>query len=278
MFVSWLHHRQSSVQRVVLVFNHKVAADDPSISLKMLTVALHPALCSPAPKSEEADNYNRPNVCVEREVTLVAQRQPCVQAFTRMVKVWKQDCVGQSWCMGYERRTAYYTAYRQVYRQDYQTVYKCCPGWSQLNGEAGCLYPVCSYGVCFNGGQCREGSTQLCDCPAGFNGPSCQYAALLCNYLKFNSGLSLDSNSPVACCNLPFVAPRLTSHRPHGYTQCILVRPCTYHSSISHTCDGEGDRLETTTSNFWIPAGLHVLSQVLTTPGSKLEKTSPNRS
>lgn len=40
-------------------------------------------------------------------------------------------------------RTAYYTAYRQVYRQDYQTVYKCCPGWSQLNGEAGCLYRKC---------------------------------------------------------------------------------------------------------------------------------------
>lgn len=37
-------------------------------------------------------------------------------------------------------RTAYYTAYRHVYRQDYQTVYKCCPGWSQLNNEAGCLY------------------------------------------------------------------------------------------------------------------------------------------
>lgn len=37
-------------------------------------------------------------------MTLVAQRQPCVQAFTRMVKVWKQGCVGQSWCMGYERR------------------------------------------------------------------------------------------------------------------------------------------------------------------------------
>ncbi|GAA6071821.1 multiple epidermal growth factor-like domains protein 6 isoform X1, partial [Tachysurus ichikawai] len=101
--------------------------------------------------------------------------QPCVQAFTRMVKVWKQGCEGQSWCMGYERRTAYYTAYRQVYRQDYETVHKCCPGWSQLNGEAGCLYPICSYGVCFNGGRCREGSSQLCDCPAGFHGPSCQY-------------------------------------------------------------------------------------------------------
>jgi hypothetical protein len=46
----------------------------------------------------------RPNVCAEREVMLVAQRQPCVQAFTRMVKVWKQGCLGQNWCMGYERR------------------------------------------------------------------------------------------------------------------------------------------------------------------------------
>ena len=46
----------------------------------------------------------RPNVCVEREVMLVAQRQPCIQAFTRMVKVWKQGCAGQSRCLGYERR------------------------------------------------------------------------------------------------------------------------------------------------------------------------------
>lgn len=37
---------------------------------------------------------------------------------------------------------------------------------------------VCSYGVCFNGGHCREGPSQLCDCPAGFSGPSCQYGEL----------------------------------------------------------------------------------------------------
>lgn len=37
---------------------------------------------------------------------------------------------------------------------------------------------MCSYGVCFNGGHCREGSSQLCDCPAGFSGPSCQYGEL----------------------------------------------------------------------------------------------------
>ncbi|KAL1265047.1 hypothetical protein QQF64_003074, partial [Cirrhinus molitorella] len=136
---------------------------------------------------------NMPNVCAEQEVKLVAQMQPCVQAFTRMVKAWKQGCQGQSWCMGYERRTAYYTAYRQVYRQEHQTVYKCCPGWSQLNGEAGCLYPVCSYGVCFNGGQCREGSAQLCHCSAGFSGPSCQYDVNECE--ETNGGCE------ALCCN-----------------------------------------------------------------------------
>uniref|UniRef100_A0A671M6F4 Multiple EGF-like-domains 6b n=1 Tax=Sinocyclocheilus anshuiensis TaxID=1608454 RepID=A0A671M6F4_9TELE len=125
--------------------------------------------------------FKKPNVCAEQEVKLVAQMQPCVQSFTRMVKAWKQGCQGQSWCMGYERRTAYYTAYRQVYRQEHQTVYKCCPGWSQLNGEAG---SVCSYGVCFNGGQCREGSAQLCHCPAGFSGPSCQYGKSISNVLN----------------------------------------------------------------------------------------------
>ncbi|KAM7402323.1 hypothetical protein PAMP_017570 [Pampus punctatissimus] len=62
---------------------------------------------------------------------------------------------------------------------------------------------VCSYGVCFNGGQCQEGSTQLCDCPAGFNGPSCQYGKCL---------------------------------------RATFCRSCTYHYSISHTYNQEGDR------------------------------------
>ncbi|CAM2104566.1 unnamed protein product [Caretta caretta] len=134
-----------------------------------------------------------PNVCAEQELVIVGHRQPCVQAFTRMVKVWKQGCRGQLWCIGYERRTAYYTDYRQVYSMEYQTVYKCCPGWSQLGGDAGCLYSVCNYGVCFNGGNCMEGSSQLCRCPSGFQGPRCQY--------DFCRAARMKSLTPFATCS-----------------------------------------------------------------------------
>ncbi|RMB91657.1 hypothetical protein DUI87_31887 [Hirundo rustica rustica] len=65
-----------------------------------------------------------PNVCAEQELGLVGLRQPCVQALTRAVKVWKQDCGGRRWCTGYERRVVYYTGYRQVYQVRSQTTYR----------------------------------------------------------------------------------------------------------------------------------------------------------
>uniref|UniRef100_A0A670IID3 EGF like domain multiple 6 n=1 Tax=Podarcis muralis TaxID=64176 RepID=A0A670IID3_PODMU len=115
----------------------------------------------------------QPNVCSEQELAMVGHRQPCVQAFTRLVKMWKQDCAGQRWCMAYERRTSYYTIYKQVYSMEHHTVFKCCPGWSQKkDDEAGCLHSLCSVGTCFNGGKCSGG---ICQCPAGFQGSRCQY-------------------------------------------------------------------------------------------------------
>uniref|UniRef100_A0A8B9MMH6 Multiple epidermal growth factor-like domains protein 6 n=1 Tax=Accipiter nisus TaxID=211598 RepID=A0A8B9MMH6_9AVES len=102
-------------------------------------------------------------------------QQPCVQAFSRMVKMWKQGCTRRRWCMGYERRSGYYTVYKQMYRMERQTVYKCCPGWVQHDNEPGCLHLLCSDGTCFNGGKCSEAGSQVCQCPAGFQGPRCQY-------------------------------------------------------------------------------------------------------
>ncbi|KAK5868317.1 hypothetical protein PBY51_009344 [Eleginops maclovinus] len=116
-----------------------------------------------------------PNVCADQEMSMLGARQPCVQAFTRMVKVWKQGCNSHRWCMGYERRTAYYTVYRQVYNMDMHTVYKCCPGWRQEGEEMGCLHRVCSTNTCFNGGQCAETGDKICQCPLGFKGTRCQY-------------------------------------------------------------------------------------------------------
>ncbi|KTG42983.1 hypothetical protein cypCar_00001445 [Cyprinus carpio] len=120
-----------------------------------------------------------PNVCEEQEMSMLGVRQPCVQAFTRMVKVWKQGCSSQRWCMGYERRTGYYTVYRQAYSMEMQTVYRCCPGWMQRGEERGCLHRVCSSGTCFNGGKCSETGDQLCQCSEGFEGMRCQYGESL---------------------------------------------------------------------------------------------------
>uniref|UniRef100_A0A672J0E1 Zgc:158328 n=1 Tax=Salarias fasciatus TaxID=181472 RepID=A0A672J0E1_SALFA len=117
---------------------------------------------------------SRPNVCADQEMYMMGGRQPCVQAFSRMVKVWKQGCTSHKWCVGYERRTAYYTTYRQVYNMDLHTVYKCCPGWTQKNDEMGCLH-ICSENTCFNGGRCAETGDHVCHCPLGFKGTRCQY-------------------------------------------------------------------------------------------------------
>ncbi|KAK3106617.1 hypothetical protein FSP39_023815 [Pinctada imbricata] len=83
-----------------------------------------------------------PNVCPYRDVQMTLVNIPCVQAFTRLVKVWKPNCGGKkgNWCLGHERRTQYYRTYKQQYRPQYMTNYKCCHGWNQLPGQSGCLY------------------------------------------------------------------------------------------------------------------------------------------
>ncbi|XP_038061744.1 multiple epidermal growth factor-like domains protein 6 [Patiria miniata] len=82
-----------------------------------------------------------PHVCPYQEPSMIGHRRPCVKAYTRMVKVWRPNCgYSGQWCVGYERRTAYYTSYRLVYENSYVTRYKCCHGWSRFNGESGCMY------------------------------------------------------------------------------------------------------------------------------------------
>ncbi|XP_010833580.1 PREDICTED: EGF-like and EMI domain-containing protein 1 [Bison bison bison] len=116
-----------------------------------------------------------PNVCEEEQLTVVGLRRPCVQAFTHTIKIWKQGCTSPQWCVGYERRTRYYTIYRQAYSLEQQTVYKCCPGWSRWDNEPGCLCSVSAVETCVHGKRCSEGEVQRCQCSEGFQGPHCQY-------------------------------------------------------------------------------------------------------
>lgn len=84
----------------------------------------------------------RPNVCAERELAAVGQRQPCARAFTRTVKVWKQDCGGRQWCAGYERRYVLFLRARfapRVRRNGFRLTgcWLCaCPSW-RLHGWRG---------------------------------------------------------------------------------------------------------------------------------------------
>ncbi|RMC01942.1 hypothetical protein DUI87_21104 [Hirundo rustica rustica] len=140
-----------------------------------------------------------PNVCPVLELALVGHQEPCIQSFSRMVRMWKQGCTKRRWCVSYERRSGYYTVYKQVYRMEQQTVYKCCPGWAQRDKEPGCLHLLCTAGTCFNGGRCSEEGSQVCQCPAGFQGPRCQYGASSQILRRFVSYLCQQKEEEMYC-------------------------------------------------------------------------------
>ncbi|KAM7133168.1 EGF-like and EMI domain-containing protein 1 [Molossus nigricans] len=116
-----------------------------------------------------------PNVCEEQQLTAVGQPQPSVRAFTHLVSRWEQGCAPPGWCVGYERRTRYYTMYRQAYSMEQRTVYRCCPGWRRQDAEPGCQHSISAAGTCFNGRRCSDSEAQPCQCSEGFQGPRCQY-------------------------------------------------------------------------------------------------------
>ncbi|VDI53713.1 Hypothetical predicted protein [Mytilus galloprovincialis] len=130
----------------------------------------------PAPNYEQYRlRPGMPNVCPYQDVQMILVRVPCVQRYTRMVKVWKPNCGGtKKWCIGHERRTHYYKTTRQRYQHQYVTRYKCCHGWQEVNG-LGCMFRQCDPNSCYNGGTCYGGYDQRCRCTPNFEGTRCQH-------------------------------------------------------------------------------------------------------
>lgn len=149
------------------------------VALTLLLLPAVPAASQPLPPRPLQPSM--PHVCAEQKLTLVGHRQPCVQAFSRVVPVWRSGCGQQAWCVGQERRTVYYMSYRQVYATEARTVFRCCPGWSQKPGQEGCLSDVdeCANanGGC-EGPCCNTVGGFYCRCPPGYqlqgDGKTCQ--------------------------------------------------------------------------------------------------------
>lgn len=140
------------------------------VALALLLLPAVPAASPPLPPRPLQPSM--PHVCAEQKLTLVGHRQPCVQAFSRIVPVWRRSgCAQQAWCVGQERRTVYYMSYRQVYATEARTVFRCCPGWSQKPGQEGCLSDVDECRAHNGGCQHRCVNTPgsyLCECKPGF--------------------------------------------------------------------------------------------------------------
>ncbi|XP_037666447.1 multiple epidermal growth factor-like domains protein 6 [Choloepus didactylus] len=166
------------------------AARTPGRAPAGRAVALALALLLPAlpagadaPRALPRLQPGMPHVCAEREVTLVGRRQPCVQAFSVTVPVWRPGCSGQAWCTGRERRTLYYVGFRQVYSMETRTVLGCCPGWTQPPGAEGCVVRQCHTNGCDASGDCEGRCCNAvggfyCQCPPGHqlqeDGKTCQ--------------------------------------------------------------------------------------------------------
>ena len=53
-----------------------------------------------------------------------------------------------------------------------------CDIWVVVSGQ-------CHSGVCFNGGTCMGGYSQMCSCSNGYTGPRCQYGEYIFNSLSY---------------------------------------------------------------------------------------------
>nr|XP_009935964.1 PREDICTED: multiple epidermal growth factor-like domains protein 6 [Opisthocomus hoazin] len=137
------------------------------------------------------------------------------------------------------RMTAYRTGYRQAYGLGYRTASRCCPGWSQRGGDAGCLHHVDECQVHNGGCQHRCVNTlgsYYCECKPGFRLHTDGRTCIAVHTCALNNG----------GCEHDCVQVTLTQHRcrcRHSYQlredgkRCVRENPCAdRNGGCMHQC------------------------------------------
>ncbi|GFT09895.1 epidermal growth factor-like protein 8 [Nephila pilipes] len=112
------------------------------------------------------------HVCTQNKVTMVPVKEMqsyCKPAYQSYLRRCDKD--NSRYCSGY--RVVYELAYRPVQRLIAKTesMYSCCPGWTQTRvSSSDCKKAICRE-ECQNGGTCTK--PDHCSCAAGWTGKTC---------------------------------------------------------------------------------------------------------
>uniref|UniRef100_A0A0N5AA50 EGF-like domain-containing protein n=1 Tax=Syphacia muris TaxID=451379 RepID=A0A0N5AA50_9BILA len=119
------------------------------------------------------------NVCAHEELEIVTVKEPCIEAYTKYVRIRKPGCNGKfGSCTVRVPKVVYYKSLKNVNRTRRHTTVDCCSGWIHVPGQEGCQRANCTPELCHNGGTCitvNNDSERRCQCPKGFQGSLCQY-------------------------------------------------------------------------------------------------------
>ncbi|XP_023211363.1 epidermal growth factor-like protein 8, partial [Centruroides sculpturatus] len=114
----------------------------------------------------------RRHVCVQNKVVTRPIKQ--VESYCKPVyKTYTYVCDKEKYRLCSSFRVVYEKALRTVHKiaAQTETLYVCCPGWTQVSqAKHDCTQAICIQ-ECKNGGKCKK--PDHCHCPLGWTGKSC---------------------------------------------------------------------------------------------------------
>ncbi|XP_067143727.1 epidermal growth factor-like protein 7 [Centruroides vittatus] len=163
------------------------------------------ALLSPVLSSKNPTSTSRPSVqsthrlmgrhvCVQNKVVTRPIKQ--VESYCKPVyKTYTYVCDKEKYRLCSSFRVVYEKALRTVHKiaAQTETLYVCCPGWTQVSqAKHDCTQAICTQ-ECKNGGKCKK--PDYCHCPLGWTGKCCD--------IDVNECVQDNGKCDHSCVNMP---------------------------------------------------------------------------